>query len=174
MSSISKAGIFIDIKDLLEYTDGMVKEMKNADRVNYGDELKRLNIAMIVDFTMAYHRRDEHISFTAGGKSYDINLKGEKRNLVDKLEADFDAYQALMEMCWEKNKFSRLKRRTFARAMSVTKSRQRGRRNYMDAINSYLGLIKATSDRYKAVQLLDAVKRKGFIKNYKELKLQTA
>lgn len=44
----------------------------------------------------------------------------------------------------------------------------------MDAINSYLGLIKATSDRYKAVQLLDAVKRKGFIKNYKELKLQTA
>ena len=79
MSSISKAGIFIDVKDLLEYTDRMTKEMENADRVVYGDELKRLNLAMIADFTMAYHRRDEHIVFEVGNKTYDINLKGEKR-----------------------------------------------------------------------------------------------
>lgn len=142
MSSISKAGIFIDIKDLLEYTDGMVKEMKNADRVNYGDELKRLNIAMIVDFTMAYHRRDEHISFTAGGKSYDINLKGEKRNLVDKLEADFDAYQALMEMCWEKNKFQRIKKR----------KRRRKHKHFMELMDKIgTGIDKWSKSVYKQV-----------------------
>lgn len=39
MSSISKAGIFIDVKQLLEFTHRMVKEMDNADRRNYGDAL---------------------------------------------------------------------------------------------------------------------------------------
>lgn len=110
MSSISKAGIFIDVKDLLEYTDRMIYEMSNADRIHYGDELIRLNLAMIADFTLAYHRKDEHITFTAGNKAYDLNLKGEKRSLVDKLEADFEAYKSLMEFCWEHGKFAKLKK----------------------------------------------------------------
>lgn len=142
MSSISKAGIFIDIKDLLEYTDRMTKEMENADRVKYGDELVRLNLAMISDFTMAYHRRDERVVFEAGGKAYDINLKGEKRNLVDKLEADFDAYQALMEMCWENNKFSRLKKA----------KRRRKHKHFMELMAKIgTGIVKWSASVYKQV-----------------------
>lgn len=142
MSSISKAGIFIDVKDLLKYTDRMTKEMENADRVVYGDELKRLNLAMIADFTMAYHRRDEHIEFAAGGKTYDINLKGEKRNLVDKLEADFDAYQALMEMCWANNKFPRLKKR----------KRRRKHKHFMELMAKIgTGIVKWSASVYKQV-----------------------
>lgn len=142
MSSISKAGIFIDVKALFEYTDRMVKEMENADRVTYGDELKRLNLAMIADFTMAYHRRDEHISFTASGKSYDINLKGEKRNLVDKLEADFDAYQALMEFCWENNKSPRIKKR----------KRRRKHEHFMELMDKIgSGIDKWSKSVYKQV-----------------------
>ena len=120
----------------------MVKEMENADRVEYGDELKRLNVAMIADFTMAYHRRNEHISFTAGNKTYDINLKGEKRNLVDKLEADFDAYQTLMEFCWENNKFPRLKKR----------KRRRKHKHFMELMDKIgTGIDKWSKSVYKQV-----------------------
>ena len=64
-----------------------------------------------------------------------------------------------------------LKHKTIARAMSVARSHGRGKRNYMDAINSYLGMIKSTSDIDKAKALLDAVNRPGFEKDYNELKL---
>lgn len=64
-----------------------------------------------------------------------------------------------------------IKRRTVGKAMVVVASRQRGRRNYFDAINSYLGMIKASSDIGKAKELLDAVQRKGFEKDYKNYKL---
>lgn len=64
-----------------------------------------------------------------------------------------------------------IKRRTVGKAMVVAASRQRGRRNYFDAINSYLGMIKASTDIHKAKELLDAVKRKGFEKDYKNYKL---
>lgn len=60
MSSISRAGIFIDIKALLEYTDRMVGEMTISDRKRYGDDLVRLNLAMIGDFTIAFHRKAVH------------------------------------------------------------------------------------------------------------------
>lgn len=93
MSSISRAGIFIDVKALLEYTDRMVGEMTIADRKRYGDELVRLNLAMIGDFTIAFHRKDG------------------KHQYIDHLEADFESYKALMEFCWATNKFSRLSAR---------------------------------------------------------------
>lgn len=92
MSSISKAGIFIDVKQLLVFTQRMKEAMNVADRINYGDRLVGYNLDMITSFSLAYHRRDEHIIFTADGKTYDINLKGEKRKHVDDLEAAFDAY----------------------------------------------------------------------------------
>lgn len=65
-----------------------------------------------------------------------------------------------------------IKERTFNRAMAVAGSRERGKRNYFDAINSYLGMIKATSDTGKARVLLDAVNREGFYKDYTNFKLQ--
>ena len=65
-----------------------------------------------------------------------------------------------------------IKERTFNRAMTVAKSKERGKRNYFDATNSYLGMIKATSDIYKARELLDAVNRKRFNKDYTNFKLQ--
>jgi hypothetical protein len=111
MSSISKAGIFIDVKQLLVFTQRMKEAMNVADRINYGDRLVGYNLDMITSFSLAYHRRDEHIIFTADGKTYDINLKGEKRKHVDDLEAAFDAYQALMEFCFENLDFKLKKRK---------------------------------------------------------------
>lgn len=55
--------------------------------------------------------------------------------------------------------------------MSVARSRGRGKRNYIDAINSYLGMIKGTSDIAKAHELMDAIDRKHIGKDYKEFKI---
>ncbi len=108
MSSISKAGIFIDVKNLLQFTHKMKLEMNNADRKDYGSRLVQFNLDMISYFTMAYHRRDEAVAFEVGGKVYDISLKGEKRKYVDALEASFNNYQALMEFCFDNLTFSRM------------------------------------------------------------------
>jgi hypothetical protein len=53
----------------------------------------------------------------------------------------------------------------------VARSCERGKQNYCDAINSYLGMIKGTSDLKWAVALLDAVKRKEIEKDYDNLKI---
>lgn len=108
MSSISKAGIFVDVKQLLEFTYRMNNEMSVADRRDFGGQLIRYNLDMISCFTMAYHRRDEKVSFTAD-REYEIRLQGEKRQYVDALEAAFDSYQALMEFCFDNLTFSRMK-----------------------------------------------------------------
>lgn len=101
MSSISKAGIFIDVKQLLDYTYRITGDFEDTQRNHQlGHQLIQYNLDMITAFTMAFHRRDEHVSFEAGGRKYDINLKGEKRQYVDALEAAFDNYQALMEFCF--------------------------------------------------------------------------
>ena len=88
MSSISKAGIFIDVKQLLEFTHRMNKEMSVADRRDFGSQLIKYNLDMITCFTMAFHRRDEKVAFTVDGRDYDIRLQGEKRQYVDALEAE--------------------------------------------------------------------------------------
>ena len=144
MSSISKAGIFVDVKQLLEFTDRMKNEMSNADRVNYGDKLVQYNLDMISSFTMAYHRRDERISFDAGEKHYDINLKGEKRAYVDSLEAAFDSYQALMEFCFDNNKFSRISRR---------KRRRKHKQFMMLMAKISTGIVKWSGSIYKQVSV---------------------
>ena len=64
-----------------------------------------------------------------------------------------------------------LKRRTIGKAFGVARSNDRGRRNYMDAMNSYLGMVKATSDLHIAKSLLDAVQKKGFTKDYENYKI---
>ena len=43
MSSISNAGIFIDIKQLLKFTHVMKKEMSAADKADYGHMLTQYN-----------------------------------------------------------------------------------------------------------------------------------
>lgn len=67
-----------------------------------------------------------------------------------------------------------LKKRTITRAMNVAKSKERGKRNFVDAINSYLGMIKATSDKKAAIKLLDSINRSGIIKDYNKLKVAIA
>lgn len=142
MSSISKAGIFVDVKQLLEFTHRMVKEMDNADRRNYGDALVRYNLEMISNFTMAFHRRDERVSFEVDGRSYDIALRGEKRSFVDALEASFDSYQALMEFCFENLTFSR---------MSARKRRRR-HKHFMELMAKIgIGIAKWSGSIYKQV-----------------------
>lgn len=64
-----------------------------------------------------------------------------------------------------------LKNRTIKRAIAVARSVGRGKRNYVDAINSYLGMIKATSDQKYAVTLLDNVHHRGVSKDYENLKV---
>ena len=144
MSSISKAGIFIDVKQLLEFTYRMNKEMSVADRRDFGSQLIRYNLDMVTAFTMAFHRRDERIAFEAGGKSYDIQLKGEKRTHVDALEAAFDSYQALMEFCFENLTFSR---------MSARKRRRR-HKHFMELMAKIgTGIVKWSGSIYKQVMV---------------------
>ena len=64
-----------------------------------------------------------------------------------------------------------LKMRTIKRALGVARSGERGKYNYLNAINSYLGMIKATSDVKWADRLLDEVRRKGFEKDYTNYKI---
>jgi hypothetical protein len=61
--------------------------------------------------------------------------------------------------------------RTIRRALGVARSRERGKQNYCDAINSYLGMIKGTSDLKWAVAILDTIQKNGIDKDYKELKI---
>ena len=64
-----------------------------------------------------------------------------------------------------------LKRRIIGSAFRVAESHTRGRRNFVAAINSYLGMIKATSDLGKARALLDAIDRPGIRKDYDNFKI---
>lgn len=124
MSSISRAGIFIDIKALLEYTDRMVGEMTIADRRRYGDDLVRLNLAMIGDFTIAFHRKED------------------KHQYIDQLEADFESFKALMEFCWAKNKFSRIQKR----------KRRRKHKHFMELMAKLqVGIVKWSASVPKQV-----------------------
>jgi len=142
MSSISKAGIFIDVKQLLEFTDQMVYTMKVHNRKKYGDKLVQYNLDMVAYFTMAFHRRDEHISFDAGGKHYDINLKGEKRVYVDALEAAFVNYQTVMEFCFARGMFELMNKR----------KRRRKKNQFMDLMGKISsGIVKWSGSLYKQV-----------------------
>ena len=142
MSSISKAGIFIDVKQLLEFTYRMNKEMSVADRRDYGSRLIQYNLDMIANFTMAFHRRDERIAFDVDGRSYDINLRGEKRSYVDALEASFDCYQALMEFCFENLMFSRMSKR----------KKKRRHKHFMELMAKIgTGIAKWSGSIYKQV-----------------------
>jgi len=142
MSSISKAGIFIDVKQLLGFTTRMNKEMSNADRKDYGSKLIQYNLDMITYFTMAFHRRDEKICFDVDGKHYEINLKGEKRTYVDSLEAAFDSYQALMEHCFDELTFSRMSKR----------KRRRKHKQFMRLMAKIsTGIVKWSGSIYKQV-----------------------
>jgi hypothetical protein len=144
MSTISKAGIFIDVKQLLEFTYRMNKEMSVADRRDFGSRLIQYNLDMITNFTMAFHRRDERVSFDVDGRSYDINLRGEKRVHVDALEASFDNYQALMEFCFENLMFSR---------MSARKRRRR-HKHFMELMAKIgTGIVKWSGSVYKQVSV---------------------
>lgn len=64
-----------------------------------------------------------------------------------------------------------LKMKTINKAMQVAVSRGRGKRNFRDAINSYLGMIKATTDIKWATKVLDAIDRPGIVKDYKNFKI---
>ncbi len=144
MSTISKAGIFIDVKQLLEFTYRMNKEMSVADRRDFGSRLIQYNLDMITNFTMAFHRRDERVSFDVDGRSYDINLRGEKRVHVDALDASFDNYQALMEFCFENLMFSR---------MSARKRRRR-HKHFMELMAKIgTGIVKWSGSVYKQVSV---------------------
>lgn len=64
-----------------------------------------------------------------------------------------------------------LKMKTINKAMQVAVSRGRGKRNFRDAINSYLGMIKATADIKWATRILDVIDRPGITKDYDNFKI---
>ena len=132
------------MKQLLEFTYRMNKEMSNADRRDYGSMLIKMNLDMITYFTLAYHRRDERLAFDVDSKSYDINLRGEKRLYVDALEAAFDSYQALMEFCFENLTFSRMSKR----------KRRRRHKHFMELMAKIsTGIVKWSGSIYKQVSV---------------------
>jgi len=116
--------------------------MSVADRRDYGSRLIQYNLDMIANFTMAFHRRDERIAFDVDGRSYDINLRGEKRSYVDALEASFDCYQALMEFCFENLMFSRMSKR----------KKKRRHKHFMELMAKIgTGIVKWSGSIYKQV-----------------------
>lgn len=142
MSSISKAGIFIDVKQLLDFTYRVTGAFEDTQRNRQlGQQLIQYNLDMISNFTMAFHRRDESISFETEGKVYYINMKGEKRVYVDALEASFDNYQALMEFCFANLNF----------ALSDRK-RRRKHKHFMDLMAKIsIGIAKWSGSIYKQI-----------------------
>lgn len=144
MSSKSKAGIYVDVKELLVFTYRMHNEMSNADKRNFGDKLIRLNLEMITNFMLAFHRRDEKFAFQTGDTTYDINMVGEKRLYVDALEAAFDSYQTLMEFCFANLTFSRMSKR-----------KKRRRHKYFMELMAKIGtgIIKWSGSIYKQVSV---------------------
>lgn len=65
-----------------------------------------------------------------------------------------------------------LNRRIINRAFLAARDKSRGAASYVDSVNSYLGMIKGTSDLGKARELLDAVTRKGIEKDYINFKIK--
>lgn len=63
-----------------------------------------------------------------------------------------------------------MKRQTIGKALAAAKRKGAGRRRYIDSINSYLGMIKGTSDLRQARAVLDAV-RPDFTKDYTNYKI---
>lgn len=63
------------------------------------------------------------------------------------------------------------KRRTVERARTVAKDRARGRRKFIASMNSYLGIIKATSDLKAVTEILDSITRKSIHKDYSNFKI---
>ncbi len=119
----------------------MNNEMSVADRRDFGSQLIRYNLDMISAFTMAFHRRDEKVSFVAD-RDYEIALKGEKRQYVDALEAAFDSYQALMEFCFANLTFSRMK----------AKKRKKRHKHFMVLMAKIsTGIVKWSGSIYKQV-----------------------
>lgn len=144
MSSISKAGIFIDCKALLVFTEKVKKQMSNAEKEDYGRPLVQYNLDMISAFTMAYHRKDEKIAFDYDGKHVILNLMGEKREYVDKLEASFDNYQTVMEFCFKNLTFSRLSKR----------KKRRWHKEFMMLMAKIgTGIVKWSGSIYKQVSI---------------------
>lgn len=64
-----------------------------------------------------------------------------------------------------------VKRHTMIRAAMTAKDHKRGRKNYISAMNSYLGIIKSTSDIKQAVEIMDMITRKNIIKDYHNYKI---
>lgn len=108
MSSISKAGVWIDCKQLLSETYKLVGYLNNADKVRIGDKLLQYNIDMINHFSMAYNRGDEHLVYDNGRKIYDVIIKGCKMEEVNALQASFESYKALIELTFENLDLSRM------------------------------------------------------------------
>ena len=134
--------------------------MTEFDREVFGKELLAANIAMIRDFALAYRLRDEHYVYDDSKTIKDFKVVGHKRECLDKFIGDHILPGRI-----------HISRRVVGRALSVARSRTRGRRNYFDSINSYLGMIKGTTDLRQARAILDAVNRKGFVKDYDKYKL---
>ncbi len=108
MSSISKAGVWIDCKQLLPETYKLVNFFNNADKVRIGDKLIDYNIKMIDHFAMAYNRGDEHLTYDNGRKIYDVTIKGCKMEEVNAFQSAFECYKVLIELTFETLDLSRL------------------------------------------------------------------
>lgn len=120
----------------------MNKAMSHADREDYGRRIIQLNAEMVSNFTLAYHRRDEKISFSVDGTEYEVINRGEKRSYVDALEASFDCYMAIMDFCFDNNKFTRITKR----------KRRRKHKQYMELMAKISsGIVKWSGSIYKQV-----------------------
>ena len=108
MASISNQGIYVDCKQLMSLTYQLINHLTNRDRLLVGDRLMKANIDMIEAFTMAYKRGDEKLTYDDGEVLYEAEIKGCKRNEIDKLAACLEQYKLLFEFIFENLNIQRM------------------------------------------------------------------
>lgn len=189
MSSISKAGVWIDCKQLLPETYQLVNYLNNADKIRIGDRLIQLNIDMINHFSMAYNRGDEHLVYDDGKKIYDVVIKGCKMQEVNALQSAFESYKALIELTFENLDLSRmskgleflgyhlhkdrahLNRKIYVRAHNLSDRHISNLQHALCAFNSYAGMMKMAHDRPLLMKYFSIIHDKRLKIDYINLKI---
>lgn len=115
MAAISSQGIWIDCKQLMVLTYQLINHLSNKDRILIGDRLMKANIDMVEAFAMAYKRGDEKLTYDDGEVLFEAELKGCKRNEIDRLAASFEQYKALWEFIFENVTIERMSEEKKAR-----------------------------------------------------------
>ena len=92
----------------MNLTYQLINHLTNRDRLLVGDRLMKANIDMVEAFAMAYKRGDEKLTYDDGDILLEAEIKGCKRNEIDKFAAYFEQYKLLFEFIFENLNIQRM------------------------------------------------------------------